>query len=206
MSSNIFMDNLSKETISKIKRNIKNNNGADVKKGRKRGNLTYDDFIEQLKKQNERCYVCLQEFKYDGGKWCYFFPSADRIHNSDIHHKDNIAISCFFCNVRCFKGISEKHCGLCENLNHKSYDTILTKSQLFHRLGNSEEKIKGYINNLPTELPWKQIDENVFESNYMKLLLKSALHQDAPTLQNSMELSAPFCTPAPESASPPPLS
>jgi hypothetical protein len=200
------MDNLSKETISKIKKNINNNNRTDVKRGRKRGNLTYDDFMEQLKKQNERCYICLQEFKYDGGKWCYFFPSADRINNSDIHHKDNIAISCFFCNVRCFKGISEKHCGLCENLNHKFYDTILTKSQLFHRLGNSEEKIKGYINNLPTKLPWKQIDENVFESNYIKLLLNSEPRQDAPTLQNSTDLSAPFCTHAPESASPPPLS
>jgi len=200
------MDTLSKETISKIKKNIKNNNGADVKKGRIRGNLTYDEFMEQLKKQNERCYVCLQEFKYDGGKWCYFFPSADRIRNSDIHHKDNIAISCFFCNVRCFKRISEKHCGLCENLNHKSYDKILTKSQLFHRLGNSEEKIKEYINNLPTELPWKQIDENVFESNYMKLLLNSVLRQDARASQNSTEQSVPFCTPAPESASPPPLS
>jgi hypothetical protein len=140
------MDTLSKDVISKIKRNISNNNRNDIKKCGMKGILTYDDFIDKIKIQGNKCYVCLQEFQYNGGQWCYFFPSADRISNRSPHSKHNIGVSCLFCNIRMYKQISEKKCGLCEDLNHIHAGEIITKSSLFSSLENSDYRIKEYIN------------------------------------------------------------
>lgn len=142
------MDNLSDEIISKIKINISNSNKKDKKKYGFKGTITYDDFIDKIKEQGNKCYVCLQDFKYDGGKWCYFFPSADRIYNYTPHSKENVGISCLFCNIRMFKKTSDKKCGLCEGLNHTYDGEIITKSILFSNLGNNNYRIKEYIKNL----------------------------------------------------------
>jgi len=140
--------NFSKETISKIRRNIRNNNRKDKELVGLQGTFTYEQFIEKLEQQDYKCYVCQQEFKYDGEAWCYFFPSADRIDNKKNHNKDNVQISCFFCNVRAWKGISEKTCGLCHGLGH-SYDGIIqTKSELFSKVGHSEYRFQRYIDSL----------------------------------------------------------
>lgn len=139
------MDTLSKGVIAKIKRNIAGNNRKDLDQYRVKGTLTYDDYIHKIKDQGNKCYVCLQEFQYNGGQWCYFFPSADRIYNYSPHSKDNIAVSCLFCNIRMFKQISLKKCGLCEGLNHVYTGDIITKSELFSNLGNSDYNIKEYI-------------------------------------------------------------
>lgn len=149
------MDTLSKDVISRIKRNIAHNNRKDVEKYGIKGTLTYDDFIDKIKEQGNKCYVCLQEFQYNGGKWCYFSPSGDRIYNYSPHSKENIGISCVFCNIRMFKQISKKECGLCDGLNHLYDGDIITKSSLFRNLGNNNYRIKEYINtiNKPNELP-----------------------------------------------------
>ena len=149
------MDTLSKDVISRIKRNIAHNNRKDVEKYGIKGTLTYDDFIDKIKEQGNKCYVCLQEFQYNGGKWCYFSPSGDRIYNYSPHSKENIGISCVFCNIRMFKQISKKECGLCDGLNHLYDGDIITKSSLFRNLGNNNYIIKEYINtiNKPNELP-----------------------------------------------------
>ena len=144
------MDTLSKDNISKIKRNIATAKNRDLKKYRIKGTLTYDDFMDKIKQQGNKCYVCLQEFQYNGSQWCYFFPSADRISNYMPHTKENIGVSCLFCNIRMFKQISEKKCGLCEGLNHTYTGDIITKSNLFRNLGNHNYKIKEYINTLNT--------------------------------------------------------
>ena len=142
------MDTLPKDTIKKIKRNIAGNNHSDIEQYGMKGTLTYDDFIEKIKEQGNKCYVCLQGFQYNGRQWCYFFPSADRIYNYSPHTKENIAVACLFCNIRMFKQISEKKCGLCEGLHHIHTGDIITKSSLFHRLGNNNDIIKEYINNI----------------------------------------------------------
>ena len=139
------MDTLSKGVIAKIKRNIAGNNRNDLAQYGVKGTLTYDDYIDKIKEQGNKCYVCLQEFQYNGGQWCYFFPSADRIYNYSPHSKDNIGVSCLFCNIRMFKQISVKKCGLCEGLNHVYTGDIITKSELFSNLGNSDYNIKEYI-------------------------------------------------------------
>ncbi len=68
--------NLSKEIVSKIKQLVKSNNQADKKKFGINGNLSYDDFMNKIQEQSYKCYICMQEFKYDGGKWCYFFSKC----------------------------------------------------------------------------------------------------------------------------------
>jgi hypothetical protein len=142
------MDTLSKDNILKIKRGINNNNRKDIQKYGMKGTLTYEQFINKIKDQGNKCYVCLQEFQYNGGNWCYFFPSADRIYNYSPHSKENIGASCLFCNIRMFKQVSEKKCGLCDGLNHIHTGDIITKSRLFYNLGNNNEVIREYINNI----------------------------------------------------------
>lgn len=144
--------NLSKEIVQKIKQHIQHNNRNDLKHFGQRGILTYDDYMKKLQEQKYKCYICKQEFKYDGGKWCYFFPSADRINNNYPHSYENVQIACFFCNVRMFKGISEKKCGLCEGLNHVYEGFIRSKSELFRDLGHSEYELKRYIEEMKNML------------------------------------------------------
>jgi hypothetical protein len=140
------MENIPKDAISKIKRSISGITCKDFKTYGIRGTFNYSDFIQKIKEQENKCYICLQEFQYNGKQWCYFFPSADRIYNYIPHNKENIGISCLFCNIRMFKQISEKKCGLCEGLSHVYTGDIITKSDLFRILGNNDDYIKEYIN------------------------------------------------------------
>ena len=150
------MHTLTKDTIRKLKRNIAANNRNDLVKYGIKGTLTYHEFIDKIKEQHNKCYVCLQDFQYNGGQWCYFFPSADRIYNYSPHSKENVGISCLFCNIRMFKQISEKRCGLCEGLHHIHKGDIITKSRLFRSLGNCNNRIKEYITKINN---FKTLDE-----------------------------------------------
>jgi hypothetical protein len=47
-----------------------------------------------------------------------------------------------------FKKASEKRCGLCDGLNHHYEGEIITKSKLFRDLGNSNYRIKEYIDEI----------------------------------------------------------
>lgn len=160
------MDNLSKDNVAKIKRNIANMVRKDLDKYGRKGDFTYEDFIEKVNKQGNKCYVCLQEFKYDGGKWCHYFPSADRIYNYSPHDKNNIAIACTFCNIRMFNQFQNKKCGLCEGLNHIYEGKIITKSELFRHLGNVNWRIKEYINGMSEPKPGISILLESMSSNY----------------------------------------
>ena len=145
--------NLSKEAISRIKININNNNKKDISKFGVGGTLTYDEFMNKIKQQENKCYICLQELKYNGGKWCNFFPSADRISNNTRHCNENIAISCVYCNIRYFKEQYletdvYKKCGLCPGLDHDFNGHIISKRELYSNLGHSDYRIKEYINNI----------------------------------------------------------
>jgi len=154
MNTNV-LDIASKDAIEKIKRSIRQMTQKDFSKfpsylhpTMEEEKITFEHFIIKINEQNNKCYVCHQEFRYDGGNWCYFFPSVDRINNSKPHYALNCAISCFFCNVRMFKKISEKKCTLCDGLCHLYEGEIVTKSELFKSLGNDNYKIHEYIKSL----------------------------------------------------------
>ncbi len=165
------MENLTKENIQKIKRSIAKNNRNDLEKYEIKGNFTFEDFMIKINEQNNKCYVCLQEFKYNGGNYCYFFPSCDRINNRMPHNKENIAISCLFCNTHLFNNLNEKKCGLCEGLDHNYNGKIPTKSWLFKRLNNIPDRINDYINNISNNkyLIIKNYIYDSSESNFKKL-------------------------------------
>jgi len=133
-----------KNIEQKLKHNIACCVRKDIAKYGVKGTLTYAEFLEKLTNQQNKCYVCKQEFKYDGENWCYFMPSPDRIYNYSPHTKDNIAVSCVFCNIRMFKQISVKKCGLCKD--HCYDGDIIIKSALFRQLGNDNKKIYEYAN------------------------------------------------------------
>ena len=153
-----ILDTLSKTVITKIKTNIKNNNTKDIQTLGRKGTLTIEQYMAKIKKQKGKCYVCLQDFKYDGSSWCNFFPSADRIDNNDIHRDGNIAIACTYCNIRMWRiyknyatDFSKKICGVCPSeLKHSFLGVIKTKSELFYELGNSDSRMYEYANNLPS--------------------------------------------------------
>ena len=150
-----ILNTLPKKAISKIKSKISSNNKNDEKKYGIKGDLTLDEFITKIKKQNGKCYVCLQDFKYDGGNFCDFFPSPDRINNNIKHTCNNVAISCTYCNLRTWKEGYLRHeikkvCGHCEGLNHSHEGYISTKSVLFRSLGNNNTRIYEYAQN-PSE-------------------------------------------------------
>lgn len=178
------MNTLSKDVVAKIKKNISGNNNKDVKDGRDRGTLTYDKFMNRVREQGNRCYICLQAFKYDGGKWCYFFPSADRICNSTSHTIHNIGISCLFCNIREFKQyhfntVSQKKCGHCDGLNHKYTGDIITKKRLYDYLGNDDNIVREYISkiNKPNEAFGYNLGPLAYY-RYKIMIIDKKLHED----------------------------
>ena len=147
-----ILNTLPKKAISKIKSKIASNNKKDETKYGIKGDLTLDEFIRKIKKQNGKCYICLHDFKYDGGKFCDFFPSPDRINNNIKHTSLNIAISCTYCNLRTWKEgylghEIKKVCGHCEGLNHSHEEYISTKSVLYRALGNNNTRIYEYAQN-----------------------------------------------------------
>lgn len=178
------MYTLSKDVVAKIQRHITSNNHTDVADGRERGTLTYEQFMNKVREQGNKCYICLQTFKYDGGKWCYFFPSADRICDSTSHIIHNIGISCLFCNIREFKKyhfntVCQKKCGLCDGLNHTYTGDIITKKRLYDSLCNDNTIIREYIRkiNKPNEAFGYNLGPLACY-RYKIIILDKKLHED----------------------------
>jgi len=136
---------LSKEAEKKIKNSVSNNLKNDLKKYGRKGNLTFEDVVRKIETQCNKCYVCEQEFKYDGKQWCHFFPSIDRFNNSFPHDCHNVAVACYFCNVRMFNGFCQKKCGLCEKEDHCFEGEIITKSRLYKELDHSNDRMRNRI-------------------------------------------------------------
>jgi hypothetical protein len=139
------MESFTAEAIQIIKDKIKANNYDDLRKRGIRGNLTYEQFITKMMQQDAKCYICLQDFKFDGERWCNFFPSPDRIHNDDIHTDKNIAISCTYCNIREFKEQwldkpVDKLC--CPGKNHISNEYIIKRRDFYVKTGFNKKNLE----------------------------------------------------------------
>jgi hypothetical protein len=63
------------------------------------GDISYNDIINLLDKQNYQCYKCndlVETINYKA--YCCYQFSIDRINNFEPHNKNNIRISCYYCN------------------------------------------------------------------------------------------------------------
>jgi len=85
--------------ISCIDTKIRGYNKSDITNFGVIGNIKKEDVISLLNKQKFRCYVCDDIVLTFGYKpYCLYQFSVDRIDNSLPHNRDNILISCYYCN------------------------------------------------------------------------------------------------------------
>ena len=91
----------SKGMLKAIEKKISSYKWQDIKAGRPEGNLTVNDVKELLKKQRFKCYVCNDEvLTCNWRPLCTYQMSLDRIDETLPHNRDNVLISCYYCNCR----------------------------------------------------------------------------------------------------------
>lgn len=98
------------------------------------GNIRLEDVTELLNKQKFRCYVCDDIVLTFGYKpRCFYQFSVDRIDNSLPHNRNNILISCYYCN--CIDYLTNLDCNdntkhkICNNLCHSEKRNISIKRE-----------------------------------------------------------------------------
>lgn len=103
-----------------IDKKINNYTKTDMNKFGIEGNVTTKDIMILLNKQKFKCYVCDDVVLTFGWKpFCLYQFSIDRIDNSLPHNKDNVLISCYYCNcvsyftevLQCDENKKYKICG-----------------------------------------------------------------------------------------------
>jgi hypothetical protein len=94
-----------KKSKKNLESNIKNKINSHKYYDRKRfdiiGDINVEDIKKLLEEQNNCCYNCNEHLELVNYKalCCYQF-SIDRIDNQLPHNKNNIRISCYYCNCR----------------------------------------------------------------------------------------------------------
>ena len=89
--------------ITNIKRKINSHKLFDKKRFGIEGNIDYKFITELIKKQDKKCFVCKEEvLLIDWKPYCCYQFSIDRINNEYSHNKDNVRITCYYCNCRHF--------------------------------------------------------------------------------------------------------
>lgn len=90
-----------KKTISNCKCSDKKNLNRISNKLTHIGNITYDNIVELLNNQNNKCYKCNDiVLTHLYVPFCLYKFSIDRIDNYKPHDIDNVKISCYFCNCK----------------------------------------------------------------------------------------------------------
>jgi len=117
-----------------IENKIKTYNKNDLDKFGIIGNVKIDDVICLLNKQKLKCYVCDDVVLTFGYKpYCLYQFSIDRIDNNLPHNKDNILISCYYCN--CIDYFTKTLCNenkkykICDNNCHCKKRNITVKRE-----------------------------------------------------------------------------
>ena len=111
--------------IENIQKKISSHKNFDKKRFKIYGNITYDDVLLLLTKQNNKCYVCndnLELINYDSN--CQYQFSIDILNNEKPHDKDNVLISCYFCNCYNRSIVDTKKCKSCKINCHSIYKLV----------------------------------------------------------------------------------
>jgi hypothetical protein len=100
---------IDKDHVKNIKKCINNCIQSDKKKlnwvgnGKldRIGNIDYEYINDLLEKQNNKCHLCNDKLiTYLFVPYCCYKFSIDRIDNNKPHDRDNVKISCYFCNCK----------------------------------------------------------------------------------------------------------
>ena len=93
--------NPTKSLNTNILHKIKNHKFYDFNRFGIEGNIDKEYIVELLKKQNNKCYICQEEVLINNwNPYCCYQFSIDRIKNNEPHNKNNVLISCYYCNCR----------------------------------------------------------------------------------------------------------
>jgi hypothetical protein len=107
-----------KKLLQNIKDKISNHNKYDKNRFGKIGNVSLDDIKELLNKQQFKCYICNDEVKTTNWtSFCCYQFSIDRIDDNKPHDRNNILISCYYCNCRQYPDFNQ-HNKLCKEKCH----------------------------------------------------------------------------------------
>ena len=90
-----------KEETNNIKKKINNCIRNDNTKFKIKGDITYEYIYQLLQIQKYKCHICNELILTDNYKpYCCNQFSIDRIDNTLPHNKNNVKISCYFCNCK----------------------------------------------------------------------------------------------------------
>jgi hypothetical protein len=96
-----YSSDYTNDLLKNIQKKISNYNIFDENKFNKIGNIQIEDVKELLNKQNFKCYICNDIVKtINWSPYCCYQFSVDRIDNNKPHDRNNILISCYYCNCR----------------------------------------------------------------------------------------------------------
>jgi hypothetical protein len=96
--------------LKNIKNKIYNYNIFDKNKFNIVGNISINDVKELLNKQNFKCYICNDTIKtINWSPFCCYQFSIDRINDNKPHDRNNILISCYYCNCRHHPNFDQKN-------------------------------------------------------------------------------------------------
>ena len=100
----------------------------DIDKFGREGSASIEDISQLLNKQKFTCYVC--DEMIITSKWkpfcCYQF-SVDRINNNLPHDRNNVLISCYYCNCRHHFEFNQKN-KICNAGCHTQQKNIISRT------------------------------------------------------------------------------
>jgi hypothetical protein len=114
---------------SSIRSKVDSVRSKDVTLFGQKGNVTYEDIIELRIRQKDICYVCNEKVIYDARRYCCYQFSIDRIHNTVPHNRDNILLSCYYCNCRDHPKFTQRD-KVCESGCHTEPKLVTSKEYM----------------------------------------------------------------------------
>jgi hypothetical protein len=133
---NCLDDKPTKNLNTNIMRKINSHKIYDKNRFEIEGNINLDYILELIKKQNNKCYICKENVLLVNWKpYCCYQFSIDRIKNDQPHNKNNVLISCYYCNCRHHSKF-DQHYKVCNQKCHTE------KKQLKHKNEINDEEIK----------------------------------------------------------------
>lgn len=113
-----------------IRKKISTYKKKDIDRFGREGTATIDDILQLLRKQNFTCYVCDEKVITSNWKpFCCYQFSIDRINNNLPHDRNNVLISCYYCNCRHYSEFNQPN-KICNAGCHTETKNIVVRTQV----------------------------------------------------------------------------